>query len=606
MNKNIAGDPFFTCNNARYKGLRIGEYTYGTPLLFFWDRDSCSIGKFCSISAGVKIFGGGEHNTDWVTTYPFSANELAHLFPSATGIPGHPASKGPTVIGNDVWIGNNACIMSGVRIGHGAAIGAESVVTKDVPPYAIVGGNPAKIIRMRFQPGQIESLLKIRWWDWHIEKIESFIPYMLNRDIDGFISRAISMNNAADNGQIHMDQKRLLVIGKEISSENIRGFDQADWQDVSQIDMGRLSELAEISDESVDAIYVEINPRSNMPKPDVFFETTAKVIRNAGYMLMKFEPMPPEAARKLIAATAQSAGFKGIAMLPASGGAMFALLLKTSCTADEMRAILSRHMDLSAVNQQAATKKNATPAKSFVHPWHWGPRDLDVFNDLLKMASKQVASVHCADNLFTINRCNSFLDDDQFMKAWEDNCIEVTDKAIIWRRYLLALTAFHCVHFDGDFVEAGTYRGTATKTIIDYLGPMVAGKTFWLYDLFEHPDNALNHAMPAHGPGLYESVLKRFENYPNVKIFRGFIPDVFREGSPEKICWLHIDLNQAPAEMSTLESLFDRVVPGGIVILDDYECLAYKSQKDAQDPWFARRGYRVLPIPTGQGLILKR
>jgi hypothetical protein len=124
--------------------------------------------------------------------------------------------------------------------------------------------------------------------------------------------------------------------------------------------------------------------------------------------------------------------------------------------------------------------------------------------------------------------------------------------------------------------------------------------------MFEHNEQMVNHAMPAHGPQLYDEVCKRFEGYPNVKVFKGFLPDVLKEGSPEKIAYLHIDLNQAPAEIATLEALFDRVVPGGLIILDDYEMFFYRAQKYAEDDWFGKRGYKVFPLPTSQGFVIKR
>jgi hypothetical protein len=92
-----------------------------------------------------------------------------------------------------------------------------------------------------------------------------------------------------------------------------------------------------------------------------------------------------------------------------------------------------------------------------------------------------------------------------------------------------------------------------------------------------------------------------------VKVIKGKIPEVFSGQSPNKICYLHIDLNEAPAELSALGALFDRIVPAGIIVLDDYEwAMSYRAQKLAEDPWFETRGYRVIPLPTGQGLVIKR
>lgn len=112
--------------------------------------------------------------------------------------------------------------------------------------------------------------------------------------------------------------------------------------------------------------------------------------------------------------------------------------------------------------------------------------------------------------------------------------------------------------------------------------------------------------MSGHGPQLYDQVRERFKDYPNVRLVKGFLPDVLVGASPEKIAWLHLDLNQATAEIACLEALFDHVVSGGIIILDDYEYLYYRAQKLAEDEWFGERGYKVFPLPTSQGLVIKR
>ncbi len=169
----------------------IGDYTYGCPTVITWGEDAkLKIGRFCSISSGVVILLGGEHRIDWLTTYPFNAN-----FKNAKAIQGHPRTKGNVIIGNDVWIGTQTLILSGVNIGDGAVIGARSVVTKDVSPYSIVVGNPAKHIRFRFDETMIKELQSIAWWNWPIEKIEDAWPLLLSSDMEKFISKYnINMN----------------------------------------------------------------------------------------------------------------------------------------------------------------------------------------------------------------------------------------------------------------------------------------------------------------------------------------------------------------------------------------------------------------------------
>ena len=175
----------FTRDHPRYAKYQIGEYTYGFPEVFDWNEGTTlKIGKFCSIAKGVKIYLGGNHRIDWITTYPFGA-----FFEEAKNIQGHPTSKGDVIIENDVWIGGDAIILSGVKLSNGSVVGAGAVVTKSVPPYAVVVGNPGKIIKFRFEPKIIEELERICWWDWELEKIKLLLPYLLSNDISTFLRR---------------------------------------------------------------------------------------------------------------------------------------------------------------------------------------------------------------------------------------------------------------------------------------------------------------------------------------------------------------------------------------------------------------------------------
>ncbi|MGL5132194.1 MAG: CatB-related O-acetyltransferase [Planktothrix sp.] len=176
----------------------VGDYTYYDDfenpenfeknVLYHFDfiGDQLIIGKFCAIASDVKfIMNGGNHRTDWLTNYPFPV--FGNGWESA--MPDSWPFKGNTVIGNDVWIGYGATIMPGINIGDGAIIGAQSVVTRDVSPYTIVGGNPAKEIRKRFEDSIIEDLLNIRWWDWDIQKITRHLHAICGADI-GALSQA--------------------------------------------------------------------------------------------------------------------------------------------------------------------------------------------------------------------------------------------------------------------------------------------------------------------------------------------------------------------------------------------------------------------------------
>lgn len=149
---------------------------------YWFSPEKLIIGKFCALATDAKfIMSSANHKLDGFSTYPFfifrqgweKDFDITCL-----------ANKGDTVVGNDVWIGYDATIMPAVHISNGAIIGSKSVVTKDVPPYAVVGGNPAKIIRMRFDEKTIAELQAIAWWDWSVEKITRNIPIIIGNDVD--------------------------------------------------------------------------------------------------------------------------------------------------------------------------------------------------------------------------------------------------------------------------------------------------------------------------------------------------------------------------------------------------------------------------------------
>jgi acetyltransferase-like isoleucine patch superfamily enzyme len=169
--------------------MSVGKYSYGRPNINWNNNDAeLIIGNFCSIANGVNIYLGGNHRIDWITTYPFG-HIHKNIFNKFDGV-GHPSTKGNVVIGNDVWIGANSTIMSGIKIGDGSVIANNSHVVKDVEPYSLVGGNPAKHIRYRFTQEQIKELLDIQWWYWEDEKINEFTKILCNNDIDDFIALA--------------------------------------------------------------------------------------------------------------------------------------------------------------------------------------------------------------------------------------------------------------------------------------------------------------------------------------------------------------------------------------------------------------------------------
>ncbi|MEM9924934.1 MAG: Vat family streptogramin A O-acetyltransferase [Cyanobacteria bacterium P01_D01_bin.50] len=189
----------FIKNTVSNTNIIVGDYTYYDDLEdsenfernvlyhFPFIGDKLIIGKFCALATGVKfIMNGAFHKMSGFSTYPFQifGNGWERVTPQSDELP----NKGDTVVGNDVWIGYEAVIMPGVQIGDGAIIAAKSVVTQNVLPYSIVGGNPAKEIRKRFADDVIDSLLKIAWWNWDIEKINRNLEKIVGGDIEALKS----------------------------------------------------------------------------------------------------------------------------------------------------------------------------------------------------------------------------------------------------------------------------------------------------------------------------------------------------------------------------------------------------------------------------------
>lgn len=181
----------FLKNIVRNPNIIVGDYTYyddfenvenfekNVKYHFDFVGDKLIIGKFCMIASDVTfIMNGANHLTDAITAYPFSV--FGEGWEHAMYGKSYP-NKGDIKIGNDVWIGYNSTIMAGVTIGDGAIVATNSTVTKDVEPYAIVGGNPPRLIKKRFSDDQIKRLLRVKWWNWDIEKITRNLHYLTSR-----------------------------------------------------------------------------------------------------------------------------------------------------------------------------------------------------------------------------------------------------------------------------------------------------------------------------------------------------------------------------------------------------------------------------------------
>lgn len=183
----------FLKNLIKNPQIVVGDYTYyddfetvenfekNVKYLFDFTGDKLIIGKFCMIASGVEfIMNGANHLVESISSFPFAifGGDWANSMEGKT----YP-NRGNIVIGNDIWLGYQSTILSGVTVGHGAIVGAKSVVTSDVPPYSIVGGNPARIIRMRHDEATIKTLLELAWWDWDLEKITRHVSLLMGHDV---------------------------------------------------------------------------------------------------------------------------------------------------------------------------------------------------------------------------------------------------------------------------------------------------------------------------------------------------------------------------------------------------------------------------------------
>jgi O-methyltransferase len=250
-----------------------------------------------------------------------------------------------------------------------------------------------------------------------------------------------------------------------------------------------------------------------------------------------------------------------------------------------------------------------------------------MFNAVLEyIVTPMHHSVFWGDRLLTLDKAAGFFEEEAFSSGYQgirgSHIYDSYDPphTIAWRLHTLVWAARSAMAHQGDLVECGVFKGDMSWVVASILGDKIADRTFYLYDSFEgfspqlssaadFPDDPgfLKMANNIYSePAIYEMVVKKFEVMPYVKIIRGFVPDSFRVATPERIAYLHIDLNSPAAEIAVLEHLFDRVVSGGYIVFDDYGWKQFKKQRDAENRFMADRGHFILELPTGQGLVIKR
>jgi acetyltransferase-like isoleucine patch superfamily enzyme len=168
-------------------GWEIGEFSYGRLRVRHWGEGArLVVGRYCSFADGIELLLGGNHRIDFGSTYPF--HSFPDLWPGVPPAERFPYATGDIVIGSDVWIGAGATVLSGVTIGDGAVVAARAVVAKDVGPYAIVAGNPAREVGRRFDDATIAGLLETRWWDLPAEQVRGLVPLIQSTDVQGLIA----------------------------------------------------------------------------------------------------------------------------------------------------------------------------------------------------------------------------------------------------------------------------------------------------------------------------------------------------------------------------------------------------------------------------------
>lgn len=240
--------------------------------------------------------------------------------------------------------------------------------------------------------------------------------------------------------------------------------------------------------------------------------------------------------------------------------------------------------------------------------------ELKQLDQALDTINRLYPRIFAGDHLITVGRCMAFLDDKKFMAAYNKNVQNRQERSLLWRLHTLAWAGLHCSRLPGSFVECGVYKGFCSAVLTDYLdfSTTQPQRTYYLYDTFagipeDHLAGSPVDKDSYKEPNLYEQVCSRFQPHPNVRVIQGRVPDVFsQQETPDRIAFLHIDMNSATAEIGALEVLFDRVVPGGMIIFDDYGWQAYSAQKDQENAFMDARGYAILELPTGQGLVVKR
>ena len=240
-------------------------------------------------------------------------------------------------------------------------------------------------------------------------------------------------------------------------------------------------------------------------------------------------------------------------------------------------------------------------------------KDGAVLLDALASLETRGAPAFISDGLATWKKTLPFLEYPRFVDLVAHHASLLPIPNWHWNLQTVVWAIEQTRNLEGDFVELGVFRGHTTLFCAELVGFRDWPKTWWLYDTFEGiPADQLDAGWAeknaaAYGPEMFsfEEVRDRLAHIPNIRVIKGRVPEVLDQQLPEAISFLHMDMNNATAEIAALEKVFDRIVPGGVIVFDDYMWAAARTQYLAEKAWFAERGLVVLPLPTGQGVFMK-
>lgn len=240
-------------------------------------------------------------------------------------------------------------------------------------------------------------------------------------------------------------------------------------------------------------------------------------------------------------------------------------------------------------------------------------REKDFQHALATIADIYKGQFYCNDMLIALARNLSFRHDQKFVSSFYDSVTNEQEKSLIWRLHTLAWAAKNALNVEGDFVECGVFKGFCSSVILKYLDFQDLSRQAYLYDTFKGlPEETSTEQerrdwnYTKYDPeAIYSGVCEKFAKYKNVNIVRGIVPDSFQSAVPEKIAFLHIDMNSEMAEMLALQHLFDKVTPGGMIVFDDFGWTCNVNQTRAELAFMNERGHHIMELPTGQGVVIK-